>query len=379
MTELPFISIINPIKNAERTLEKNLQFLLDIDYPKDRLEIVFADGGSTDRTVEIIRDWQKKYELIKLVVVPDSKSPGHARNAALKMAGGDYILFTDADCAPRRDWAKEILEPFFKDKRIGMVGGEILTLRTDPDNDVETYCEETHFLMVSGRCLVYEEGYYPPIARDLPHEVNGNIHSPFFATANAAVSKAAADAIGREFWHEITSEDVDFSLRILKANFKLYFKPSAIVEHMHRVTLPAYCKQLYGYGFGHPLAVQKHAKSVLEVQLQYTPRYVTFTIPFPIKGIIYIGNFHFMHLFGLAFLINLIQTLITRNFTPWLCVWFGLFSIFLYRYFGPTLKLNPRSKILVWCKIRFLSNWALMRGGFKGAKTFRVIYIESSW
>ena len=379
MQELPFISIINPIRNVERTIATNLQCLIDIDYPRDKMEMVFGDGGSTDKTIDIIRQWQEKYGFIKVVIVPNSKSPGEARNAALKMAKGDYILFTDGDCAPRKDWAKKLLEPFAKDPKIGMVGGEIHTLRTDPDNIVEAYCEETKFLTVSGRCLMTEEGYYPGITKDLPHEVNGNIHSPFFATANAAVSKVAANAIGREFWHEITSEDVDFSLRILKAGYKLYYKPSAIVDHMHRVTLAAYCKQLYGYGFGHPLAVQKHAKNVLEMQLQYTPRYLTLAIPFPIKGIIYFGDFHFMHAFGLAFLVKLILGLAAGNLSSWLAVWAALFFYFTYRYFRPTLKLRPRGKLLTWCRIRYLSNWALMKGGFVGARTFGVVYLESSW
>ena len=379
MNREPYVSIINPIRNVERTIEKNLECLINLDYPKDKMEIIMADGGSTDRTVDIIRAWQKKYEFIRLVVIPDSKSPGHARNGALKVAEGDYILFTDGDCAPRKDWVRRLLEPFFKDSQIGMVGGEILTLRTDPKNLVEAYCEQTHFLMVSGRCLVKEAGYYPPIMKDLPHELNGNIHSPFFATANAAVSKQAVDAIGREFWHEITSEDVDFSLRILKRGFKLYFQPSAIVEHMHRVTLQGYCKQLYGYGFGHPLAVKKHAKPVLEVQLQYTPRYKTIYFPFPISGIIYIGDFHFMHIFGAGFLITLIRSLVTGTFGFSLYGWGILFLLFLIKYFLPMTKLRPKSRFLTWSKIRFLSNWALMKGGFKGMKTFKVLYIESSW
>ena len=261
-----------------------------------------------------------------------------------------------------------------------MVGGEILTVGTDPNNMVESYCEQTKFLMVAGRCLMREAGYYPNITpASLPHEVNGNIHSPFFATANAAVSRKAADAIGREFWHEITSEDVDFSLRILKAGFKLYFQPSAVVEHMHRVTLQAYCKQLWGYGFGHPLAVQKHAKSVIEIQFQYTPKYITFVIPSLKKGIIYIGDFHFMHLFGVIFAAKIIYALMTKTCAPCLYISGALFLAFLYRYFSPMLKLRPMSKILTWCRIRYVSNWALMKGGFKGAGTFGVIYLESSW
>lgn len=379
MSDKPFVSIVNPIRNTVRTLEKCLQSLVELDYPKEKLEFIFADGGSTDSTVEIIRQWQKRYPQILLIAVANCKSPGQARNAALRIAKGDYILFTDGDCVVRRDWVNKILERFFKDKKIGMVGGEILTLRTDNNNDVEAYCEETKFLSVSGRCNVTSAGYYPSIKKDLPHEVNGNIHSAFFATANAAVSKEAVDAVGREFWHEITNEDVDFSIRILKAGFRLYFEPAAIVEHMHRVTLKDYCRQLFGYGFGHPLPVKAHTKKVFEICLQYFG-YIYIPIPCFIKGVLYIGNFHLMHIFGALFLIRFIGSLfIASLFNTTLLVLGLFFVLFSVLYFWPALALKPRSKFLRWAKIRYISNWALMRGGFKGMKQWGVFYLESSW
>jgi glycosyltransferase involved in cell wall biosynthesis len=378
MQDKPFISIINPVRNTQRTLEKCLESLVALDYPKEKLEYIFSDGGSADSTVKIIRDWQKKYPQIKLVEVANCKSPGQARNAALKVAGGDYILFTDGDCYVRKDWVNKILEPFFKDKLIGMVGGEIHTLRTD-NTDIEVYCEQTGFLSVSGRCRLISEGYYPGIKKDMPHELNGNIHSPFFATANAAVSKQAADAIGREFWHEITNEDVDFSIRIIKKGFRLYYKPDAIVEHMHRMSLADYSKQLFGYGFGHPLPVKAHAKRVFEICLQYFG-YIYIPIPFFIKGVFYIGNFHLMHIFGALFLFQLIASLFNFYLFNGTLVAFGiLFAVFTILYFQPVFRIKPASKFLSWAKIRYLSNWALMRGGFKGMKTWGVFYIESSW
>lgn len=374
----PFISIINPVRNTQRTLEKCLDSLINLDYPKEKLEFIFADGGSTDSTVQIIRKWQENYPQIKLVEVPNCKSPGQARNAALEVAKGDYILFTDGDCFVHRDWVNKILEPFLKDPQIGMVGGEILTLHTN-HSDMEVYCEQTKFLSVSGRCRLTQEGYYPNIEKDLPHELNGNIHSPFFATANAAVSKVAVDAIGREFWHEITNEDVDFSIRILKKGFRLYFKPDAVVEHMHRMTLKDYEKQLFGYGFGHPLPVKAHARKIFEICLQYFG-YIYLPIPFFKKGMLYIGNFHLLHIFGGLFLVWLIGAIFGfTSYSGMLAVWGLLFAFFFVLYFLPVLRIKPTRKILSWIKFRYLSNWALMRGGFKGMKTWGVFYLESSW
>lgn len=110
MPDKPFVSIINPIRNVQRTIEKCLESLMALDYPKEKSEFIFADGGSSDATVEIIRDWQKRCPQIILVEVANCKSPGQARNAALKVAKGDYILFTDGDCSVRKDWVDKILE-----------------------------------------------------------------------------------------------------------------------------------------------------------------------------------------------------------------------------------------------------------------------------
>jgi len=75
----------------------------------------------------------------------------------------------------------------------------------------------------------------------------------------------------------------------------------------------------------------------------------------------------------------LVMDLAAGRVTSWLAVWAALFLYFTYRYFRPMLKLKPRSKFLAWCRMRYISNWALMKGGFVGARTFGVVYLESSW
>lgn len=381
MEAKPFVSIISPVRNAERTIETTIQYLLNVDYPREKMEIVFADGGSTDKTVEIIKKFQEKYSFIKLVLVPDSKSPGHARNAALKVVVGEIILFTDGDCAPHKDWVEKMVDPFIKDPQVGMVGGEVFTLRTDPNNDTETYCEATGFLSIGDRVGMKNGGYYPEIKKDLPSEINGSQTCPFFATANAAVSKKAALAIGNEFWHEPTGEDVDFNLRVLKKGFKLFFQPSAVVDHMHRATPEMFYKQLYGYGYGHPLLLKMHAKKVLEFYFAFGKGF-SFSIPFPVPGIIYFGDFLFMHLFGFAAILTLVANLfiggipsIVSSFWSW-GILFAVAATFKLRFFAPVFKIKPGSKLFTWMFIAYLSKWNFIKGGLDGQKKFGTINIE---
>lgn len=378
MDQEPKVSIIVPVRNAERTVDKTLSHLTDLDYPADRTELILADGGSTDATVDVVRRWQQRHPQLRLVEVAGCRTPGEARNAALGVATGEYVLFTDGDCAPDRDWVRRILEPFFRDERIGGVGGEVLTLRTDPNNETEAYCEQVGFLGVSGRCGVRESGYLPDLSRMAPHEVNGGDHSPFFATANVAYRRAVVDEVGGGFWDEPTGEDVDFSLRVLQRGYRLYFAREAVVKHMHRVSLASFMKQWYGYGFGHPLLVKKHAREGLEVVLQFgRPRFLH--LPGPFKGIVHLGSFHLAHLALLAAVGSGIASAFTPGAFPVLVASLGLFGFFAGAYFAPCLLLQPRSRLLTWCRIRYLSNWAFLRGALDGSRRFGALCIEHSW
>ena len=92
--ERPFVSIIVPVRNAQRTIGTTFEYLMRLSYPRENLEMIFADGGSSDDTVKVIKEYQAAHPFIKLVEIPECPSPGFARTQALKSAGGDYIFFT---------------------------------------------------------------------------------------------------------------------------------------------------------------------------------------------------------------------------------------------------------------------------------------------
>ncbi|MCX5714905.1 MAG: glycosyltransferase, partial [Candidatus Omnitrophica bacterium] len=235
MNAKPFISIIIPVKNFERTIEKTFDYLLSVDYPRERWEWVIADGGSTDKTIEIIKNWQKKYPFIKLVEIANCPSPGFARNKALETVKGEFLFFTDADCAPCKEWVNEMLKHFDKDPKIAAVGGEVYTLKVDPNNLVEAWCQHFRFNMVSPRYGFIKEGYYPEFPKEpKPIDIGGH-KAYFFGTCNVAYRRSAMLQIGAKFWERPTGEDMDLSYQHRSRGWIFYLAPLAKVDYMHRV------------------------------------------------------------------------------------------------------------------------------------------------
>lgn len=101
------ISIVIPTYNSERTLPQCLDSIKDQDYPRDQIEIIIADGGSTDRTLEIARKHTVK-------VLSNPRRTGEAgKSVGAKAAESEIIAFIDSDnILPSRDWLKMMVEPF---------------------------------------------------------------------------------------------------------------------------------------------------------------------------------------------------------------------------------------------------------------------------
>lgn len=89
------LSVICPIYNEEKYIGTCIESILAQDYPKDDLEVIFADGMSTDRTRAIVVEYAAKYPFIQLIDNPKRIVPP-ALNAAIDASHGDIIMRLDA-------------------------------------------------------------------------------------------------------------------------------------------------------------------------------------------------------------------------------------------------------------------------------------------
>jgi glycosyltransferase involved in cell wall biosynthesis len=131
--ELPTVSVVIPTLNAAGVLGSCLQSITAQNYPKDNVEIIIADGGSTDATLDIAARYGCRVTTNPLVTAEAGKAAG------VKAAKNDIVALVDSDnILPDRDWMKKMVAPFTDS---GIIGSEPLyyTYRRE-DGYITRYC-----------------------------------------------------------------------------------------------------------------------------------------------------------------------------------------------------------------------------------------------
>ena len=122
---LPFISIILPVRNEERYISACVASIFAQDYPKDRMEVIFVDGRSEDRTVAMLRDMQKEHPQIQVLDNPNRTVP-YAMNIGIGASRGEVIVRLDAHAEYPRDYVRLSVETLLT-KDCDNAGGVFVT------------------------------------------------------------------------------------------------------------------------------------------------------------------------------------------------------------------------------------------------------------
>jgi glycosyltransferase involved in cell wall biosynthesis len=221
------ISIIVPVYNGENTIRQCIDSLLDQEISQS-YEILCVDNASTDRTSQILNQYDGKIKLLH----ETKRGPAAARNRGLQNAC-EIVAFTDADCIAARDWLSNLTRSL-EDPRVGIAGGKILSVQ--PCNYIEKFGEEIH-----------DHGKAIEVGRP-PYAITMNWAS------RLSVLKEAL------FFDEnlLRCEDVDLTYRIYQKGYHVIFNPDAIVYHRNENNYWGLSNEGFLHGYYSIPLLQKH-------------------------------------------------------------------------------------------------------------------------
>lgn len=141
----PSVSLLIPVYNEEKIIKKKIENSLDLDYQKDKLEIVVA-SESDDRTNEIVKEYENRG--VKLIEFAGREGKQYTIYRTLPKCQGEIIVLTDANGMFKKDALLKLVRNF-ADPRIGCVSGELKYI-----NPQETSIGESEGILgTSGRIL----------------------------------------------------------------------------------------------------------------------------------------------------------------------------------------------------------------------------------
>ncbi|BAY38105.1 putative glycosyl transferase [Nostoc sp. NIES-2111] len=224
---LPMVSVVVPIYNGEADLPDLIKCLTSQTYPRERVEYLLVDNNSSDRTYTQIEEFVANSPItIRPLNENQIQSSYAARNAGIRAAVGDIVVFTDADCRPQPQWLTALIKPFVNTE-IVIVVGEILAL--PGKNLLEKHADRQDTLSQK---------------HTLAHKFY-----PYGQTANLAIRRSVFHQSGLFRPYLNSGGDADICWRILQSNIgRLEFASEAIIQHRHRVTLKELASQWRRYG-----------------------------------------------------------------------------------------------------------------------------------
>ncbi len=258
---MPSVTVIVPVRNEARSIERTLRSLLTQDFPADQFEVIVADGVSTDATVPLVRRLQAEFANLRLVFNPGRFSSA-GRNVAIRHATKEVVVIVDGHChIPDRNYLQNISTAFEAS------GADCLGRPQPLDVPEPSLFQRAVCVARSSR---------------LGHNPASDIFSdePKFVTPQSTAVAYRLSVFHRVgFFDENfdACEDVEFNERVHAAGLSCYFTPTVKIVYEPRTHLRGLFYQLSRYGLGRARLAFKHPHS-LTLPALVPPLWVTWVL-----------------------------------------------------------------------------------------------------
>ena len=230
--KMPFVSALLVTRNEKDYIRMSLMSLINQTYPKDRAEIIIIDGGSTDGTLDIVKELQELYNTenfsIKVVSNPQ-KILATGWNIGIQTAKGEYVVRIDAHATAESDFIEKSVETIQRVDAV-CVGGKLTSKSLNGEDNVISYVLSSPFGVGNSSFRVSEdEGYVDTAVYGL-------------------YKKEIFNKVGYFDEKMVRNQDIEMHGRIREFGGRFYFNPAIKSTYYTRNTVKKMLKQAYGNG-----------------------------------------------------------------------------------------------------------------------------------
>jgi glycosyltransferase involved in cell wall biosynthesis len=243
--ELPFVTVIMPVRNEADFIARSLGAVLAQDYPPERMEIIIADGMSSDDTRAEIAQLAARYPDRAITVIDNPRQiVPTGMNLAQRMARGTIIVRVDGHCEIATDYISQCVAHLQRGEADG-IGGPIETVGQTPDSQSIALAMSSWFGVggaafrtVKDRALYADTVAFPAYRRDV------------------------IERVGAYDETLVRNQDDEYNYRLRKLGFRLLLTPKIRSRYYSRATLRKVWRQYYQYGFYKVRVLQKHPRQM---------------------------------------------------------------------------------------------------------------------
>lgn len=241
----PLVTVIVPVRNEARHIERTLSHLVSQDYNRQRFEILVIDGDSSDDTPRLVEAFARSHPEVRLLHNPRRWSSA-ARNIGVRHARGDLLVIVDGHCELEDDQYLNHLVAAFENSSADCVG------RPQP--------------LRSGEATALHEAIAAARSSRLGHHPDSYV---FSSKEGFVPARSVAVAYRREVFEQVglfdesfdACEDVEFNYRVEQAGMRCFFTPRVAVRYRPRDSLPGLFRQMARYGRGRIRLLRKHRET----------------------------------------------------------------------------------------------------------------------
>ncbi|MDO9545353.1 MAG: glycosyltransferase family 2 protein [Pelolinea sp.] len=292
-----FVSIILPIRNEVSFIKKSMDAILAQDFPRDQVEIVIADGMSTDETRDIIRAYQQTHPQIHLIDNPGKIVPT-GMNIALRQAKGEIIIRVDGHTVIAPDYVRQCVE-ILQRTQADNVGGKMNTIGSNPFGKAAALATSTPFGVGGARFHYSDEEEW--------------VDTVYMG----AWPRSVFDRIGLFDEELVRDQDDEFNYRLRAAGGKILLSPDIKSEYSVRGNPYALWKQYFQYGYWKVRVLQKHPHQMRPRQF-VPPVFASALLGSALLSVLFSRGWVVLALVGGGYLLaNLAASVVTASKKGW--------------------------------------------------------------